>query len=194
MTDASELPGGIRQQLESQHGLRVRAVPMAASESDPADGDAHVVILDSRATLRQKTPHFDILTDHVKRLQSQGLAVVLLADHEGQSVPPYDALLSASGADGVIVDLEPVEQLASALWSAYYGQKRLRQVAEQLEQANRSLEDRKAIDQACQILARRREISESDAVRMLRHEARSRRVAMAELARSILAAGPLFEA
>jgi len=116
--------------------------------------------------------------DFIAHCKGRRIAVVALTDGKR----PAHGVLQHSGVDGVVSVDATDDDLACALWSAHQHVTARGRISEELESLRTETAQRRVVDHAKSIIAERSNISEADALRKLRREARNRRRPMHELA------------
>lgn len=163
------------------HGVNVverfRPLPERLTLDHTARIDAALLDLegfdaDQRATL-------------IATCKDQGVAAVVVTTG-GSNPAPVQSL--DEGADAVVPRESGPAEVACALWSASRQAAACRQLRRRVETLEQKLESRRLIEQAKSIIAEVLRISEADALRHLRKEARDRRRPMQELARIVIVA------
>ena len=125
----------------------------------------------------------------IAELQDQGVCVVGIAGPKTQR--PWQQY-SEEDLDGVVPAQCGAGELACALWSAHRQFELRRVLAQRVTELECKLQHRKWIEQAKSVLSEMMNITESDALRHLRREARNQRRQMHELARVVVEARDLF--
>lgn len=125
----------------------------------------------------------------ITQLQNQGVCVVGIAGPKTQR--PWQQY-SEEDLDGVVSAQCGARELACALWSAHRQFELRRVLAQRVSELERTLQHRKWIEQAKSVLSEMMDITEGDALRHLRREARNQRRGMHELARIVIDARDLF--
>lgn len=126
----------------------------------------------------------------VGRLTSQEICVVGMTSDTGAA--GLCELLD-DGVEGLVGLASGAPDVARTLWSAQRRFVARRALQQELESLQRSLKNRKVIEQAKAIIAELRGITESEALRHLRREARNRRRSMHELAQVLIEARQILE-
>lgn len=132
-----------------------------------------------------KMPDMDGLTASREIMAHSPAAIVILTSYA------EDAFVRAADIIGVMGYLvKPVDEkeLSPALRIAYSRYREIARLRVEADAAQQALRERKTIERAKGILMRRLGISEEEAYEHLRKKARDRRMKMAELAQTILAA------
>lgn len=137
-----------------------------------------------------KMPELDGLAATRAILTQRPVPVILLTSY---SDPELIAEADEAGVQAYVIkpvdeaELRPAIQLATSRF------RQLQELAGEVENLKQALADRKLIERAKGILMQRLNLSEEDAYIRLRQQARSRRVKMAEIAKSIIQAAELLE-
>jgi response regulator NasT len=120
-----------------------------------------------------------------------GTPVIILTAHG------HPNLIDQAVEDGVISYLlKPATNpsLHAAIQVAVARARELKVLAEDIDQLKSTLRERKLIERAKGILMTRRQLSESEAFRLLQRQSQDRRIPMAKLAESIIQTDELLEA
>lgn len=132
-----------------------------------------------------KMPDMDGLTASRTIMEQNPTAIVILTSYAD------DAFIRAADLVGVMNYLvKPVDEkeLAPALRIAHSRFREMLDLRREAESAQQALRERKIVERAKGILMRRLGIGEEEAYEHMRRKARDRRIKMAELAQTILAA------
>lgn len=132
-----------------------------------------------------KMPEMDGLSASKLIMEQNPTAIVILTSYADA------AFVHAADLVGVMNYLiKPVDEkeLAPALRIAHSRFKQIADLQRESESAQQALRERKVVERAKGILMRRLGVSEEEAYEHLRRKARDRRIKMAELAQTILAA------
>ncbi len=125
------------------------------------------------------------VADHrelIEHLEAQGIAVVIMSPSAATNA--HTILLE--GASAVVPRDVSAAGLACALWSAHHQAGMRHHLLAQVEKLRSETQMRKVIDQAKAIIGQQSQISEGEALRNLRREARNRRRPMHELAQIVV--------
>jgi len=136
-----------------------------------------------------KMPEMDGLTASKEIMEQTPTAIVILTSYAD------DAFVRAADLVGVMNYLvKPVDEkeLAPALRIAHSRFSEMLELRHEAESAQQALRERKIVERAKGILMRRLGVSEEEAYEHMRRKARDRRIKMAELAQTILAADDVF--
>jgi two-component system, response regulator PdtaR len=120
-----------------------------------------------------------------------GTPVIILTAHG------HPNLIDQAVEDGVISYLlKPATNpsLHAAIQVAVARSRELKLLQDDVDQLKSTLRERKLIERAKGILMTRKQLSESDAFRLLQRQSQDRRIPMAKLAESIIQTDELFEA
>lgn len=183
--DDSLVALSLRTQLEA---LGHRVVGEASNGADAIrlaqSVDPDLILMDI------KMPEMDGLAASRAIMQQQPAAIILLTSY---SDPELVAEADEAGVQAYLVKPVDEAELRPAIQLAMSRFRQLQGLAEEVESLKQALADRKLVERAKSILMRRLNLSEEDAYIRLRQQARSRRVKMAEIARSIIQAAELLE-
>lgn len=183
--DDSLVALSLRTQLEA---LGHRVVGEASNGADAIrlaqSVDPDLILMDI------KMPEMDGLAASRAIMQQQPAAIILLTSY---SDPELVAEADEAGVQAYLVKPVDEAELRPAIQLAMSRFRQLQGLAEEVESLKQALADRKLVERAKGILMRRLNLSEEDAYIRLRQQARSRRVKMAEIARSIIQAAELLE-
>ena len=149
-----------------------------ASETEP-----DIILMDI------KMPDMDGLTASKSIMDQNPTAIVILTSYTD------DAFIRAADLVGVMNYLvKPVDEkeLAPALRIAHSRFREMLDLRRESESAQQALRERKMVERAKGILMRRLGVGEEEAYEHMRRKARDRRIKMAELAQTILAADDVF--
>lgn len=129
---------------------------------------------------------------------NRSVSVVVLADESTDgptSHLPGDCrfpILLQLGVDAIVPRGCGPAAVAAALWSAHHQKGRTRTLIAELDTLRAKVEQRKTIDRAKSIIAEQLGISEAEALRRLRHQARNQRRSMHELSTALIEAHQLL--
>ncbi|HBY92472.1 MAG: response regulator [Ardenticatenaceae bacterium] len=183
--DDSLVALSLRTQLEA---LGHRVVAEASNGADAIrlaqSVDPDLILMDI------KMPEMDGLTASRTIMQDKAAPIILLTSY---SDPELVAEADEAGVQAYLVKPVDEAELRPAIQLAISRFRQLQGLAEEVESLKQALADRKLVERAKGILMRRLNLSEEDAYIRLRQQARSRRVKMAEIARSIIQAAELLE-
>lgn len=135
-------------------------------------------------------PGLDGLSAARQIVQDPGTPVIILTAHG------HANLIDQAVEDGVLYYLlKPVTSpsLHAALQVAVARAKEIKSLRENVNNLEETLRERKIIERAKGILMNRRNLSESEAFRLLQRQSQDRRLPMAKLAESIVQADELLE-
>ncbi|MEZ6097378.1 MAG: ANTAR domain-containing protein [Pirellulaceae bacterium] len=132
----------------------------------------------------------ELLRDEVAKFQRNGSAVALLVP---PTVGSFVEACCELGADAIVPRLDDPAWLACILFGAAANRKRLREKDIEIEKLVQRKEEKKLIDLAARVVARRKNIFETEAQAQIRDESRSRREKMVDVARRILDAEKFFD-
>jgi response regulator NasT len=184
--DEKTVAVGLQKQLESL-GYDVVAVV----------SDGHRAIEMCRRSLPDvvfldiEMPGLDGLTAARQIAEDPGTPVIILTAHG------HPNLIDQAVEDGVISYLlKPAtnSSLHAAIQVAVARARELKVLQEDIDQLKSTLRERKLIERAKGILMTRRQLSESEAFRLLQRQSQDRRIPMAKLAESIIQTDELLEA
>lgn len=137
-----------------------------------------------------KMPEMDGLAASRAIMHERPVPIVLLTSY---SDPELIAEADEAGVQAYLVKPVDEAELRPAIQLAISRYRQLQGLAAEVESLKQALADRKLVERAKGILMRRLNLSEEEAYIRLRQQARSRRVKMAEIARSIIQAAELLE-
>lgn len=137
-----------------------------------------------------KMPEMDGLAASRAIMHERPVPIVLLTSY---SDPALIAEADEAGVQAYLVKPVDEAELRPAIQLAISRYRQLQGLAAEVESLKQALADRKLVERAKGILMRRLNLSEEEAYIRLRQQARSRRVKMAEIARSIIQAAELLE-
>ncbi|MFO0951422.1 MAG: response regulator [Isosphaeraceae bacterium] len=142
------------------------------------------------AILDIEMPGLDGLSSARQIVKDPGTPVIILTAHG------HPNLIDQAVEDGVLYYLlKPVTSpaLHAALQVAVARAKEIRSLKDTVNSLELTLKERKVIERAKGILMSRRNLSESEAFRLLQRQSQDRRMPMAKLAESIVQADELLE-
>ncbi len=148
-----------------------------------AEAQPDVILMDI------KMPDMDGLTASKAIMEQTPSAIVILTSYAD------DAFVHAADLIGVMNYLiKPVDEkeLGPALRIAHSRFKEMIDLRKEADSAQQALRERKIVERAKGILMRRLGVGEEEAYEHMRRKARDRRIKMAELAQTILAADDVF--
>ncbi|MCA9187965.1 MAG: ANTAR domain-containing protein [Pirellulaceae bacterium] len=115
------------------------------------------------------------------------VAIVYLPDAE-----VCHGRFTAHQADAVVTNLHDPLQFAAVAWCGYQHVQSRRQSNDTIRDLQRRLEEKKIIDLAARVVAKQKQIAESDAVAVMRTKARGKRIKLIDVARSVLDSASLL--
>ena len=119
-----------------------------------------------------------------------GVSIIVVANLARDSLEQYLGF----DVDGIVPANTGVCEMACAIWSAHRQMCAQRELNAEIEILRLKIEQKRQIDRAVSILARKSNVTEKEALRKLRHEARNSRRTMYDLANVVIEAQDIMTA